>query len=63
MSTATAPTDQQTTDAHPADNTAQPVTADRSVTGQQPIEQDAAAVVVVVQLDPAQVAQHPENIR
>jgi len=62
MSTATAPTDQQTTDAHPADNTGQPVTADRSVTGQQPIEQDAAAVVVV-QLDPGQVAQHPENIR
>ena len=49
-------------DAHPVDNTAQPVTADRSVTGQQPIEQDAAAVMVV-QLDPAQVAQHPDNIR
>jgi len=71
MSTATAP--QQTTtestestepraDAHPVDNTAQPVTAERSVTGQQPIEQDAAAVVVV-QLEPAQVAQHPDNIR
>ena len=74
MSTATATAPQQTTttestastepraDAHAVDNTAQPVTADRSVTGQQPIEQDAAAVVVV-QLDPAQVAQHPENIR
>ncbi len=70
MSTATAP--QQTTtestestepraDAHPVDNTDRPVT-ERSVTGQQPIEQDAAAVMVV-QLDPAQVAQHPDNIR
>ncbi len=66
--TATAPTTESTesteprADAHPVDNTAQPVTADRSVTGQQPIEQDAAAVMVV-QLDPAQVAQHPDNIR
>ncbi len=69
MSTATATATTESTestepraDAHPVDNTAQPVTADRSVTGQQPIEQDAAAVVVV-QLDPAQVAQHPDNIR
>ena len=72
MSTATATAPQQTTtestestepraDAHPVDNTDRPVT-ERSVTGQQPIEQDAAAVMVV-QLDPAQVAQHPDNIR
>ncbi len=54
MSTATAPTDQHTesTDAHTAD---QQTTADQ--------DQGAAAAVVVIELDPGQVAQHPENIR
>jgi len=60
MSTATAPTTQHTenTDAHAAD-THQQTTADQQ-TQDQPT---AAAAVVVVELDPGQVAQHPENIR
>ncbi len=51
MSTATAPTAQHTenTDAH------NQTTADQN--------QGAAAAVVVIELDPGQVAQHPENIR
>ena len=55
MSTATAPTTPHTesTDTHTAD---QQTTADQAI-------QDQPAAVVVVQLDPAQVAQHPDNIR
>ena len=52
MSTATAPTTQQSTDSN-----------DQPVTDAQQTPDPPAAVVVVVQLDPAQVAQHPENIR
>ncbi len=58
MSTATAPTTQQSTentDAHAADN--------QRTAEQQIQDQPAATVVVVVELDPGQVAQHPENIR
>jgi len=57
MSTATAPTTQHTesTDAHTADNHQQQ-TAEQQT-------QDQAAAVVVIELDPGQVAQHPENIR
>ena len=57
MSTATAPTTQHTenTDAHAAD-THQQTTADQQT-------QDQPAAVVVVELDPGQVAQHPDNIR
>jgi len=56
MSTATAPTTQHTenTDAHTADN---------QRTAEQQIQDQGAAAVVVVELDPGQVAQHPENIR
>jgi len=56
MSTATAPTARQTesTDADTADN---------QTTADQQNQDQAAAVVVVIELDPAQVAQHPENIR
>jgi len=55
MSTATAPTTQHTesTDAHTAANHQQ-TTADQD---------QGAAAVVVIELDPGQVAQHPENIR
>ncbi len=56
MSTATAPTTQQTenTDAH---------TADQQTTADQAMQEQPAAAVVVIELDPGQVAQHPENIR
>ncbi len=62
MSTATAPTTQHTenTDAH------NQTTADQQMTAgpraDQAIQEQAAAVVVI-ELDPGQVAQHPENIR
>jgi len=55
MSTATAPSTQHTesTDAHTAD---QQTPADQAM-------QEQPAAAVVVELDPGQVAQHPENIR
>ena len=61
MSTATAPTTQHTenTDAHTAANHQQ-TTAEQRV--DQAIQEQPAAAVVI-ELDPGQVAQHPENIR
>jgi len=58
MSTATAPSTQHTgnTAAHTAANHQQQ-------TADQAIQEQPAAAVVVIELDPGQVAQHPENIR